>query len=123
VDTLATVATILGEPVGKYGEDSYNILPAIEGKKLAKPIREAVVVHNAEGVFAIRQGPWKFIEERTWDDKVRSAWRSEAVNQLYNLEQDPAEKDNQFEKQPEVAKRLKALLDKYREQGFSRPMA
>ena len=67
--------------------------------------------------------PGAVVEERTWDDKMRSAWRTEAVNQLYNLDEDAAEKNNVFEKQPEVAKRLKALLDKYRDQGFSRPMA
>ena len=124
VDTLATCAGILGEPLPRSaGEDSYDILPAILRRKLAKPVREATVLHNAEGVFAIRQGPWKLIEERTWDDKLRSPWRAEAVNQLYNLAADPEEKNNVWEQNPAVAARLKARLNKYREQGFSRPMA
>ncbi len=124
VDTLATCAGILGEPLPRNAaEDSYDVLPAILGRKLEKPIREATVVHSAEGVFAIRQGPWKLIEERTWDDKLRSPWRAEAVNQLYNLASDPEEKNNVWEQNAAVAARLKALLKKYREQGFSRPMA
>jgi arylsulfatase A-like enzyme len=124
VDTLATCAGILGEPLPRNAaEDSYDVLPAILGRKLSKSIREATVVHNAEGVFAIRQGPWKLIEERTWDDKLNSPWRREAVNQLYNLDSDPAEKNNVWEQNPEVVARMRALLKKYREQGFSRPMA
>jgi arylsulfatase A-like enzyme len=123
VDTLATCAGILGEPLPRNAaEDSYNILPAILGHKIEKPIREATVLHNAEGVFAIRQGSWKMIEERTWDEALPSPWRAEAVNQLYNLATDPQEKTNVWEQNTEVAARLKALLRKYREQGYSRPI-
>lgn len=124
VDTLATCAGILGEPLPRNAaEDSYDILPAILGRKLAGPLREATVLHNAEGVFAIRQGPWKLIEARTWDDKLRNPWRAEAVNQLYHLAVDPEEKNNVWEQNPDVVARLRGLLRKYREQGFSRPMA
>ncbi|MFB3825155.1 MAG: arylsulfatase [Bryobacteraceae bacterium] len=124
VDTLATCAGILREPLPRdAAEDSYDVLPAILGRKLEKPIREATVLHSAEGVFAIRQGPWKLIEARTWNDKLRSPWRAEAVNQLYNLAADPQERNNLWEQHPGIAARLKALLEKYRQQGFSRPMA
>ena len=61
-DLLATVAAIVGEKLPEdAGEDSYDIGPALRGEKLGQPIREATVLHNAEGVFAIRQGPWKLI--------------------------------------------------------------
>ncbi len=124
VDTLATCAAIVDEPLPRNAaEDSYDVLPAILGRKLPKPIREATVMHNAEGVFAIRQGPWKLIEERTFEDNVRNAWRREAVNQLYNLADDPEEKNNLWQQHPEVVARLKGLLKKYRDQGFSRPMS
>ncbi len=123
-DLLATSCAMLGEPVPRNAaEDSYNILPAILGQKRKAPIREATVLHNAEGVFAIRQGPWKLIEERTWNDNVRSLWRTEATNQLYNLNDDPAETTNVWEKHPDVAARLRALLKKYRDEGRSRPLA
>jgi arylsulfatase A-like enzyme len=124
VDTLATFANLVGEPLPRdAAEDSYDIMPAILGRKLQKPIREATVVHNAEGVFAIRQGPWKLIEERPFEDSLRSPWRAEAVNQLYNLESDPGEAKNVWEQHPDVVKRLRDLLRKYRDQGFSRPIA
>jgi arylsulfatase A-like enzyme len=122
VDTLATCCGLLNESVPRgAAEDSYDVLPAWMGRKLARPIREATVLHNAEGVFAIRQGQWKLIEERTWDDQARSPWRAEAVNQLYDLNADPAEKNNVWDRNPEVVARLGALLRRYREQGYSRP--
>ncbi|MBM3334541.1 hypothetical protein FJY63_07755, partial [Candidatus Sumerlaeota bacterium] len=40
--------------------------------------------------------------------------------QLYNLAEDPGEKNDVIGKHPDVARRLAALLDKYRQQGFSR---
>lgn len=45
------------------GGDSYNLLPALIAKppKGGKPIREDIVHHSSEGMFAIRQGEWKLI--------------------------------------------------------------
>jgi arylsulfatase A len=36
------------------------------------------------------------------------------------MENDPAETTHVFEKNPEVVQELKILLEKYKEQGFSR---
>ena len=43
--------------------------------------------------------------------------------QLYNLEQDPGETDNLYEKYPETANRLEQLLSGYIEEGRSTPYA
>jgi hypothetical protein len=60
VDTLATTAALLGEkPVG---EDSFHVLPAWLGEKHDQPLRSAMVLHSSDGVFAVLQGPWKWIE-------------------------------------------------------------
>ncbi len=124
VDTLATCAGVMGEPLPRNAaEDSYNILPAILGQKLPKPIREATVVHNADGVFAIRQGKWKLIEQIPPSEAQNRSWTKEGFNQLYDLEADPAETTNLFDKHGDVAARLQDLLNKYKEQGYSRPMA
>jgi arylsulfatase A-like enzyme len=123
VDTLATCAGIMGEKLpNNAAEDSYDVLPAITGRNLTKPIREAVVVHNADGVFAIRQGQWKLIEEMAKADAAGRSWEREGINQLYDLQNDPAEKENVWEKHPEVVTKMRALLKKYKEQGYSRPL-
>lgn len=126
-DLLATTAAVVGEPLPPRtvaAEDSYNVLPALLGKKPDRPIRDAMVVHSADGNFAIRQGPWKWIEGKAHPDTLPGALKARAGEfkpQLYNLAEDPAEMTDMLHKYPEVAKRLEALLNQYREQGFSRP--
>lgn len=124
-DLLATVAALVGEKLPRgAGEDSHDIGPALVGAKLDRPLREATVLHNAEGVFAIRQGPWKLIAEGAAPGPVKkkSPWVAEGTNQLYHLGDDPRETTNVWAKHPDVVERLVKLLKQYRDQGFSRPM-
>ena len=111
------------------GEDSYNILPALLGKKRSRQIREATVLHTANGEFAIRQGDWVFIDNKTgmnsqepeWFRKERGYALHNYPGELYDLKQDPAERKNLFAEKPEVVKKLKALLEKYKADGRSAP--
>ncbi|MFC1554075.1 arylsulfatase [candidate division KSB1 bacterium] len=125
-DIMATCAAITGiELPENAGEDSYNILPALLGQKREKPIREAIVHHSGSGVFSIRQGDWKLILGRgsggfSFPARIRPE-PGEAQGQLYNLKTDPAENDNLWTQHPEIVTRLTKLLDKYKEQGYSRP--
>jgi arylsulfatase A-like enzyme len=127
-DLVATVAAIVGEklpPASNAAEDSYDILPALLGEKHAGPLRDSMILHSAEGVYAVRQGPWKFIEGRPHPDvrpdEQQKGRASEHERQLYNLREDPKEENNLLDRYPEQAKRMQALLDKQRDQGFSRP--
>jgi arylsulfatase A-like enzyme len=127
VDLLATVARIVDEklPAASEGaEDSCDALPAFLGEKLEKPLRPDLIFHSADGNFAIRQGPWKWIEGKAHPDTKPGALRARAAEfkpQLYNLADDPGEKHDLIGKHPEEAKRLSDLLNRYREKGFSRP--
>jgi arylsulfatase A len=125
-DLVATCATILGKKLpDNAGQDSYNILPALLGQKLDKPIREAIVSHSVYGVFAIRQGPWKLILENRdsggWVRPGGSGPKTNSPGQLYNLHDDLAERNNVFDKHPTIVKHLTALLEMYKKQGYSRP--
>ncbi len=65
VDTLATVAALVGDPLppaAQAAEDSYNMLPAWLDQHYTSPIRPDLIVHSADGNFAIRRGQWKWIE-------------------------------------------------------------
>jgi arylsulfatase A-like enzyme len=131
-DLMATTAAIVGAtlPVNA-GEDSYNILPALRGEKLAKPLREATVHHSGNGSLAIRQGNWVFIDAKSGGARKEPEWfkrergYSDAPNKfpgvLYDLSQDLAERRNLYGEHPDVVERLKALLDKYRRDGRSTP--
>jgi arylsulfatase A-like enzyme len=124
-DLMATCAAILGvEPPIDTGPDSFNLLPALLGHKLGGPIRPAIVHHSCFGVFAIRQGKWKLI----LDTKTSGGWVRPSgerpvpgtPGQLYDLERDPYERDDVWDEHPDIVRRLKRLLEKYRNQGHSR---
>ena len=125
-DFMATAAAIVGKKVpANAGEDSYNILPALLGKALEKPIREATVHHSLSGMFALRQGSWKLIVGRgsggfTTPRRVKPK-PGEPAGQLYNLADDPREEKNLYLEKPEVVARLKTLLNKYKKEGRSAP--
>jgi arylsulfatase A-like enzyme len=126
-DFMATCAAIVGAKLpDNAAEDSFNILPALSGQKLNKPIREAIVHHSLSGMFAIRQGKWKLILGLgsggfTKPQKIKPKPGGPA-GQLYNLEDDMAESNNLWSKHPEIVEQLTKLLDKYKEQGRTRPI-
>ncbi|MEI8041327.1 MAG: arylsulfatase [Verrucomicrobiota bacterium] len=136
VDMLSSCAALLGAkiPAGA-GEDSCNILPALLGKKPRRPIREATVLHGGSGNFAIRQGDWMLIDsasgdgnggknrpgEPEWFKQERGYAKSELPGELYNLRDDLAQRQNLYGEKPEMVRRLKALLEKYKSQGRSTP--
>jgi arylsulfatase A len=124
-DLLATCAAILGDKLPENaGEDSYNILPALRGEKLEKPIREATVHHSGSGLFAIRQGDWKLIDGLGSGGftapKTEKPQPGGPTGQLYNLADDLGETKNLFKEKPEVVAQLKKLLEQYKEKGRSR---
>ncbi len=126
-DMLATFAAIIGAELPEdAGEDSYNILPALLGASLDGPIREATVHHSADGMFAIRQGPWKLIEGRGSggfsEPRRIEPGPGEPPGQLYNLAEDPAETNNLYLDRPDIVERLAGVLEQYRQQGHSRPL-
>ena len=122
VDFIATCAELVGAKLPRdAGEDSYNILPAMTGEKREQPIREATVHHSGNGMFAIRQGRWKFIQGKGsggWSGKGEG---TDPPVQLYDLKNDPSENTNLCEENPDVVKRLTNLLEKYKRQGRSAP--
>jgi arylsulfatase A-like enzyme len=125
-DFLATAAAVVGARLPTdAGEDSYNLLPALRGDKLDKPIREAVVHHSGDGTFAIRQGPWKLALARGShgfsNPKNIQPKPGEAKGQLYNLDDDPQERNNLWLQKPEIVARLTRLLEKYKSERRSRP--
>ncbi|MFW6289950.1 MAG: sulfatase family protein [Mariniphaga sp.] len=125
-DLMATLADLLNYPVPENAaEDSYSFLPVLERDTLREPAREAIVHHSIEGRFAIRQGDWKLI---LWPGS--GGWSFPRSNkemkglpefQLYNLKEDPAEKNNRVEEFPERVNALKSLLAEYIENGRSTP--
>ena len=122
-DFMATVAAMLGEELDENtAEDSYNMLPALQGQLDSSPIREATVHHSVRGEFAIRQGNWKLIfckGSGGWTLSEENAPQA-ALWQLYNLANDIGEHNNLYSETPDVVQRLDDLLEKYKKEGKSR---
>jgi arylsulfatase A len=125
VDLLATTAAIVGKKLpADAAEDSFSILPVLLGEKLAGPVRPATVLHSYYGSLAIRQGPWRLtnaLGSRGFSSPASIKPRpGGARGELYNLEEDPEEKNNRWSQEPEVVRRLTALLEKIKDDGRSR---
>jgi hypothetical protein len=128
VDILATTAEIVGAPLPAKeigAEDSRSFLPAlIPGAAEAKG-RADMIVHSADGVFALRKGRWKWIEGIPVDEiaeGARKARKTQHRPQLYDTVADPAETKDVSAEHPEVVAELKDLLRRYRDGGFSREL-
>ncbi|MCS2891216.1 sulfatase-like hydrolase/transferase [Parabacteroides faecis] len=128
-DFFATFAAVADYQLrDSEGEDSYNILPLLLNEKEGEVIREATVHHSINGDFTIRKGEWKLLlspGSGGWsfpkpgtDDEVIKTLPSV---QLYNMQSDPAEKNNVYAEHPEVVKELKGLMIKYVKEGRSTP--
>jgi len=116
-DMMATFAAIVdAELPDGAGEDSFNILPALLGEKLDKPIRDSVIHHNSW--VAIRRGDWKLNPNIAGNGEEGGRER----RSLFNIRQDPYEKNNLYAKHPEIVKALTSLLRKQMKQGHTRPM-
>ncbi len=128
VDTLASIAKVadvkLPSP-SEGAEDSFDISKAWMNEKYEGDLRPDLIVHSADGNFAIRQGDWKWIEGVPADD-VRPASKKARANQmsrmLYNLKQDVVESIDLSKKHPDEVNRLESLLVRYRNGGYSREM-
>ena len=121
-DIYSTLATLTGQEIGvNEAEDSFSFLPVLKGDETTAPVRESIVHHSVDGVFAVRKGDWKLIEGLgsggfTKPSKIEPQ-AGGPEGQLYNLKEDPSETNNLWLEKPEVVQELTALLDSIRSQG------
>jgi len=111
-------------------EDSFNLLPALEGTATA-PIRPYLITQAFGGqrTLSIRRGNWKYIahpgsggNNYTRPELAPFALPDtdpKAPAQLYDLATDPGETTNLYSKKPEIVKELQALLELSKTTGRS----
>jgi arylsulfatase A-like enzyme len=132
-DVMATLAAVTGFQLPQNAaEDSFNMLPALEGK-VSAPIRPYLLTQAFRGAqsLSIRRGEWKYLDHKgsggnNYDNeplKQFSLMETEPTSsaQLYNLKTDPGERNNLIIKHPEIAAELKKLLEASKVTGRSRP--
>lgn len=121
-DFMATCAALTGAelPVDA-ARDSYDLLPVLRSEQGDSPLREATVHHSYDGVFAIRQGDWKFIDGPGSGGWMEKGEAGDPPVQLYNLANDVGERKNLQAEHPEIVAQLTALLECYKSEGRSAP--
>lgn len=129
VDIFATVAAVVGETQldrTTTAPDSVNVLSAFTGPPSAQPLRRDLILQSANGVYAIRRGPWKWIDGVPLAPKGKKAPSATGPKaeqfrrRLVNLAADPGEAHDVSAAHPEIARQLAATLQQHRAQGFSR---
>ncbi len=127
VDLFATFAGILGFPLPRdAAEDSFDILPALQGRETGRPVRGAVIHHSLDGMFCVRKGRWKLILGRgsggfSRPRRVRPR-PGQPRGQLYDMKADLRERRNLWSEKPGVVEELAGILEEIRRKGYSRPM-
>ena len=123
IDLMATCADLLDVklPDGA-GEDSVSMLPQL---LQTEGIQRATIIHQTKSHFAIRQGPWKLIDNLGSGGfsapSTIEPGADDPPGQLYDLEQDIGETRNLWSNYPQVVERLLDQLKRDREAGYSRP--
>jgi len=124
---LNSFATHLGVAIPEGAcLDSFDVMPALLGKEGAKGRDNLIQQDNGNAgtlsSFGYRSSNWKLQRKNAFDRKTRIANEDPAKMQytLYDLDVDPAEKNNVAKQHPEVFERMKAELQKLLDDGRSR---
>ncbi len=98
IDLPASLAALVQTTIPSGGcTDSQNLLPALLGEKNAKG-RDILLQQDNNGAkFGLRMGRWKLVREKN---------KAQMNHQLFDLEKDPAEKQNLAAQYPEERKRM-----------------
>ena len=114
-DLYRSLAGLAGAavPAGQ-GEDSFDQSAELLGGAEA-PVRDHLVHHSGNGVFAIREGRWKLILGKSSGGFTKWSPPEDAPpGQLYDLRSDPAETTNLYREHPDVVERLTQRLEAIR---------
>jgi arylsulfatase A len=124
-DLMATCAEIIGTKLpSNAGEDSISMLPLLHGQT-DLPTRSYMVHHSANGNFAVRSKDWILIDapsggdvpEPEWFRRERGYTSHNFPGELFDLNKDVPEKNNQYGENPEVIRALSELLENAKRAG------
>ncbi|MEN8695355.1 MAG: sulfatase family protein [Akkermansiaceae bacterium] len=130
VDLMATIAGIVDFELPKKNaaEDSFDLRPLFRGKD---QVVRAHHVHNTyPDAYAFREGDWVLVTAKTgyhsggakaWEKKHGYSQPESQAAKLFNLKDDPGQKNDLATEHPKKVKAMTAHLKKIREQGYSAP--
>lgn len=108
MDMLPTLAALSGGEKPKDRIiDGHDIRPLLFGEPEARSPYDAFFYYYTDQLQAVRSGPWKLYLAGANRD-AKGGKKAASDPKLFHLINDPEEKDDQFARQPEFAKRLLA---------------
>lgn len=117
-DLLPTLAELTNQALKPdEGEDGRSFLPILKGQTPPDWNERTIIHHSVNGTFAIRSGKWKYIDAKGsggWSLPEKLAPKDAPLVQLYDMSKDSLEENNLIAEEPEVAIRMKKILDKYK---------
>lgn len=121
VDFYASLAALAGQTVPHdAAPDSLNMLPALLGQ--TENARQSLI--EDAGSLGLVEGNWKYIEPShapRFNRNTNTELGNDPEPQLYNLAEDPGEKNNLAAKFPDRVRQMAAELDQFKSSGRSRP--
>jgi arylsulfatase A len=123
IDIMATLARITQSvlPVNA-APDSYDFSPVIKDEHYSSPLREVIVMNTYADKWGIRKGDWLYINSSTGGDRdMPESFKNltgysdfDTEGLLFNMKEDPEQRNNLFDIYPERVHELKLLLEEYR---------
>jgi arylsulfatase A len=112
-DILATLAGMFNVPLPNgNAEDSFNAWSLFTEENPGPPVRDHVIMHAANGTYALRMGDWKLVERK-----------GPKQNELYNIKEDVGETNNLIDANADRAAQMQKILSEARDRGYTRPGA
>jgi len=133
-DMLATVAALCGAPLPHgAGPDSVNQLPLLLQQKEQMSPRPPLVTASYLGFLTLRDSKWKAVFGTKWaGGHISNKYGVPApkgtppdhpsIGQLYDLEQDPGEKNDLWERRSDIVERLRLELARIKNLDPSDPL-
>lgn len=124
-DLFATTAAATGLPLpADCAEDSFNALPGLPPGAGRTSIRPHLVHHANNGMFALREGNWKWIAglgSGGFTLPVTRPAGAGPTSQLFDVAKDPYERDDVAAANPAVVERMARRLAEIQNAGRTRP--
>jgi len=125
-DLMATFAEVVGKKLPpSAGPDSFSFLSVLEGRQAADtPVRGPIVMQSgSSGAMVIRSGDWKLIDQPGSGgfSKSPESLSNSPSGQLYQLRDDPAERNNLYREQAERVAELTRQMQRIVDAPASRP--
>jgi arylsulfatase A len=123
VDLAASMAALVGQPLPHDAcPDSFNVLPALLGQAGAEGRDHLIQQPNKGPTLALRIGDWKVLSYADAKPiKKLTFEKGPGRYELYDLANDPEERNNLAESHPDRLKKMLAALETIKSDGHSRP--